>query len=150
MRYTIIIFCLASLIISSCKKEKNFAPTTILNETVDTTAAMDSTIITASLIFGGDFTSGPFGTVTGRAEVYKKANTYDVKLANFTTNNGPALHVYIAKEAMPITYIDLGALKSTAGNQVYSVPGMPDFTSYKYISIHCVTYNHLFGSALLK
>ncbi len=150
MRYTIIIICVASILVSSCKKEKNFAPTTVLNETVDTTAAMDSTIITASLIFSGDFTSGPFGTVTGKAEVYKKANTYDVKLANFTTNNGPALHVYIAKEAMPVSYIDLGSLKSTAGNQVYSVPGIPDFKEYKYISIHCVTYNHLFGSALLK
>jgi len=51
---------------------------------------------------------------------------------------------------MPITFIDLGELKSTKGNQVYSIAGMPDFTDYKYISIHCVAYNHLFGSALLK
>jgi hypothetical protein len=51
---------------------------------------------------------------------------------------------------MPVNSIDLGALKSTTGNQVYSVVGMPDFLDYKYISIHCVDYNHLFGSALLQ
>jgi hypothetical protein len=51
---------------------------------------------------------------------------------------------------MPVNFIDLGALKSTIGNQVYNVVGMPDFMDYKYISIHCVAYNHLFGSALLQ
>lgn len=110
---------------------------------------MDTSSI-PGLIYRGDFTSGPFGTVTGKAEIYKTASNYDVKLANFNSSNGPALHVYLSKEAMPINFIDLGVLKSTAGNQVYSIAGMPDFTDYKYISIHCVAFNHLFGSALLK
>jgi len=134
---------------ASCKKEGQYAPTTVLNEMIDSMPGIDSSKL-PMLKYSGDFTSGPFGTVTGKAEVYKTGTTYDVKLANFNTNNGPALHVYISKEAMPVNYIDLGSLKSTAGNQVYSVTGMPDFMEYKYISIHCVAYNHLFGSALLK
>jgi hypothetical protein len=149
MRYTIIFLCVVALLITACKKEGQLAPTTVLDEMIDTTKGMDSTAMT-SLQYSGDFTSGPFGTVTGKAEVYKTGTMYQVKLADFNTNNGPALHVYISKEAMPITYLDLGILKSTAGNQVYSVTGMPDFMEYKYISIHCVAYNHLFGSALLK
>lgn len=104
----------------------------------------------AVLKYSGNFTSGPYGTVTGKAEIYKKGSSYEVKLANFTTSNGPALHVYLAKEAMPVNYMDLGVLKSTNGNQLYSITGMPVFADYKYISIHCVAYNHLFGSALLN
>lgn len=144
MRYSFLIACALILIISSCKKEGKLAPTTVLEETVDTTGNI------ADLKYSGNFSSGPFGTVSGKAEVYKTALKYEVKLAGFNSSNGPALHVYLSKEAMPINYIDLGTLKSTAGNQVYSVNGMPDFTDYKYISIHCVAFNHLFGSALLK
>ena len=117
------------------------APTTNLNEVTDTTAR---------LVYNGTFASGPFGTVSGEAEIYKKGMSFEVKLANFNATNGPALHVFISKEAMPVNFIDLGSLKSTMGNQVYTVNGMPDFAAYKYISIHCVAYNHLFGSALLK
>jgi len=137
-RLFILLICLPSLIIS-CKK--NNTPSIALNEMIDTSAV---------LRYSGDFISGPYGTVTGKAEIYKNATAVEVKLAEFNSSNGPALHVFISKEVMPINFIDLGALKSTTGNQVYSVTGMPDFMDYKYISIHCVAYNHLFGSALLQ
>ena len=128
--------------IQSCKKDRDsFASTVTVNEMVDTTGVLK---------YSGSFTSGPFGTVTGNAEVYINGTDYKVKLANFNTNNGPALHVYLSKETMPINYIDLGVLKSTNGNQGYNVTGMPDFMEYKYISIHCVAFNHLFGSALIQ
>jgi hypothetical protein len=141
MRNTIFIVCALMIFVTSCKKETGFASTIPLNEMADTTAV---------LVYSGTFGSGPYGTVSGLAEVYKKAMTFEVRLAGFNSTNGPALHVFISKEAMPINFIDLGALKSTSGNQVYSVAGMPDFTDYKFISIHCVAYNHLFGSALLQ
>jgi len=130
-----------SLISASCKKKEMQAPNTALNEMVDTTAMLKHT---------GSFSSGPYGTTSGTAEIYQQGTTYLVKLANFSTTNGPALHVYLSKEAMPINYVDLGSLKSINGNQVYNITGMPDFTQYKYISIHCVQYNHLFGSAILN
>ncbi|MEO7767541.1 MAG: DM13 domain-containing protein [Ferruginibacter sp.] len=134
----IVLTCFSSSFIS-CKK--NATPATVLNEMTDTTAVLK---------YSGDFISARYGTVTGKAEIYKKASTFEVKLANFNTSNGPALHVFISKESMPLNFIDLGPLKSTSGNQVYPVAGMPDFTNYKYISIHCVDYNHLFGWALLQ
>ncbi|MDP1811565.1 MAG: DM13 domain-containing protein [Sediminibacterium sp.] len=139
MRLTLIIL-LVALIAVSCKKG-SLSSTLTTNDMVDTAAVLK---------YSGNFTSGPYGTVTGKAEIYKKGSSYEVKLANFTTSNGPALHVYLAKEAMPVNYMDLGVLKSTNGNQLYSVTGMPVFADYKYISIHCVAYNHLFGSALLN
>ena len=121
----------------ACGKQ---APTTTLDEMVDTSAMLK---------YSGEFISGPYGKVSGTAQVFLHNNMFEVKLSNFLTTNGPALHVFISKEAMPINFIDLGGLKSTNGNQVYSVKDMPDFASYKFISIHCVDYNHLFGSAEL-
>ena len=128
------------VILYSCKKEEQ-ASTVVINETVDTSAVLK---------YSGLFTSGPFGTVTGKAEVYELNATFVLKISNFNTTNGPALHVYLSKEAMPVNYIDLGSLKSTNGSQVYNIPAMPDFSQYKYISIHCVDFNHLFGSALIN
>lgn len=124
----------------SCKKE-TLAPTNMVNEMIDSTAVLKYT---------GNFLNGPYGTVTGKAEIYKQSNLLSVKLSNFLSSNGPALHVYLSKEAMPINFIDLGVLKSTNGNQVYNISGMPNFSDYKYISIHCIDYNHLFGYALLN
>ncbi|MFY7965041.1 MAG: DM13 domain-containing protein [Chitinophagaceae bacterium] len=124
----------------SCKKE-TLAPTNMVNEMVDSTAVLK---------YAGNFSSGPYGTVSGKAEIYKQVNQLSVKLSGFLSSNGPALHVYLSKEAMPINFIDLGVLKSTNGNQVYNISGTPDFTDYKYISIHCIDYNHLFGYALLN
>jgi Electron transfer DM13 len=140
MRFIILIILVVSVIITSCKKE-NYASTATLNEMTDTASVLK---------FTGNFASGPYGTVAGKAEIYKKGIAYEVKLAGFTTTNGPALHVYLSKEAVPLNFLDLGALKSTNGNQVYSISGMPDFMEYKYISIHCVAYNHLFGWALIQ
>lgn len=93
--------------------------------------------------------NGPYGSVTGGAKVFKENDTFTLQLLNVNISNGPDLHVYISKEVLPVNFIDLGKLKSTMGNQVYDIPGNPDFTQYKYALIHCQQYNHLFGSAVL-
>jgi hypothetical protein len=129
-----------SIIFTCCTKE-NFAPEIAIDEMADTTSVLK---------FSGDFISGPYGTVRGTAEVLLKGSDYEVMLKDFTSSNGPALHVFLSKEKMPVNYIDLGSLKSTKGNQLYSVKGMPNIGVYQYISIHCVEYNHLFGSAMLN
>ncbi len=139
MRLLLIFFICFSSIFISCKK--NATPSTVLNEMTDTTAVLK---------YSGGFISARYGTVSGKAEIYKKINTFEVKLSNFNSTNGPALHVFISKESMPVNFIDLGPLKSTSGNQLYNVTGMPDFKDFKYISIHCVLYDHLFGWALLQ
>lgn len=130
------------VLISACKKE-TLAPETVLME-----MPMD-TLATAGA--NGQFMNGPYGNVLGRAILYRNANgSYDIKLENFNTSNGPDLYVYLSKEIMPVNFIQLQKLKSTTGNQVYPVPGSPDFALYKYVCIHCRQYNHLFGYALLQ
>ncbi len=137
----VILFFMMCIMGQSCKKEENQAPTQPLNEIVDSSAMIK---------YSGAFTSGPYGNTSGTAEIYVQGSNYLVKLVNFSSSNGPALHVYLSKEAMPINYFDLGSLKSTNGSQVYNIAGMPDFNQYKFISIHCVQYNHLFGSAAIN
>jgi hypothetical protein len=131
---------IAVLVLMACVKDNT--PTTPLNNTVDTTAAMNK--------YAGTFINGPYGNVMGSAKIYLQGTQYKLALENVTISNGPDLHVYISKEVLPATFIDLGSLQSVAGNQLYTIPGTPDFTQYKYALIHCKQFNHLFGSAELR
>jgi hypothetical protein len=131
------------IFLSACKKENQDAtPVIPITEMPDTSAVTLKT---------GSFLNGPYGIVTGKALVYKLyGGAYQVQLQNFNSGNGPDLYVYLSKEIMPVNFIPLGRLRSTNGNQLYDIPGMPSLTEYKYINIHCQQYNHLFGYALLQ
>lgn len=126
------------LLLTACKKDLT---TETLNE-VPT--------INATLLSSGIFQNGPYGQVSGKGQVWRTpANGFEVVLDSFNTSNGPDLYVYLSKEIMPISFIEVGKLKSTNGKQVYSLASLPDLTQYKYIAIHCKAFNHLFGYALL-
>ncbi|MBL7741853.1 MAG: DM13 domain-containing protein [Chitinophagaceae bacterium] len=131
---------LLMLFFASCVKENT--PTTPLDNTADTTMAMSR--------YSGMFVNGPYGSVSGTARIYVQGTQYKLALEAVSISNGPDLHVYLSKEVLPATFIDLGRLQSVAGNQLYDIPGAPDFTLYKYALIHCKQYNHLFGSAELR
>ncbi len=133
---------LSMVALIACKKEK-MAPEVVLMETPMDTAATWQQV--------GQFINGPYGNVTGQAVLIRNSNgTYEILLENFNTTNGPDLYVYLSKEIMPANFILLEKLRSTNGNQVYSIPGTPDFTQFKYVCIHCRRYNHLFGYAQLR
>lgn len=133
------VFFIIAFIFSSCKKTSD----RFINESLAADTA-------AVLKFQGNFIPGPYGTVSGVARVYLKQGLYTVALENFSSTNGPDLKVYLSKEEMPVNFIKLDNLRSTMGNQLYPVTGMPSFAAYKYVLIHCEQYNHLFGSALLQ
>ena len=132
-------FLLVSLSLVACKK--NNTPEIDLNEMVDSTVTIKYTSI---------FSNGTYGTVTGVAKIFQTGSSYDLKLMNFSSSNGPDLRVYLSKEMQPQNFIDLAALKATGGNQVYEINTLIDFTQYKYALIHCRQYNHLFGWAELQ
>ncbi len=140
MKNLFLIISVVAIVLSSCVKDN--VPTTPLNNTVDTTVATGK--------YAGMFVNGPYGNVNGTARIYLQNSQYKLALENVSISNGPDLHVYISKEILPATFIDLGKLQSVAGNQVYTIPGSPDFAEYKYALIHCKQYNHLFGSAELR
>jgi len=140
MKRFIFLLLLVMVVLTGCVKENT--PATPLNDTVDTTIAMGK--------YTGTFINGPYGSVSGSAKIYLQNNQYKLALENITISNGPDLHVYLSKEVLPANFIDLGNLQSVAGNQLYNIPGNPNFTQYKYALIHCKRYNHLFGSAELR
>ncbi|HEU5166099.1 MAG TPA: DM13 domain-containing protein [Chitinophagaceae bacterium] len=137
-KFIVIIFVLFTL--SSCVKENT--PTAPVNNPVDTSMA--------NIRFNGTFGNGPYGAVNGTAKIYFQNNQYILALENFSSSNGPDLHVYISKELQPVNYIDLGKLQAVSGNQQYQLTENISFSEYKYALIHCQQYNHLFGSADLK
>ena len=126
---------------AACTKQ-NATPETPVDEMVDTA--------TSNLQYSGTFINGNEGTVSGTANVYIDKGAYKLQLKDFSVTNGPDLHVYLSQEIQPIHFIDLGKLKSTSGNQVYDISGMPDFNEYKYALIHCQQYNVLFGQAAMR
>jgi Electron transfer DM13 len=137
----ILCIVLAGFVFAACTKT-NKTSTVPLNETIPPD--------TAAVKFRGAFINGPYGTVTGKAAVFLQNGKYTLALEDIVISNGPDLHVYLSKEIQPVNFIDLGKLKSTAGNQVYDISGAPDLSVYTYALIHCQQYNHLFGSAVLK
>ena len=126
---------------TSCTKENT--PTADLMEKPDTTAMLKHK---------GNFQTGPYGSnAKGNASIFIKDSMLTLVFDSlFLINNGPALHVYLSKERQPINFIDLGALKSTNGGQIYPISSMPNFMEYKYALVHCKAYNHLFSYAELN
>lgn len=128
------------LAFSACKKEEKEVAQMVSLQ-VDTTAILKYT---------ADFKGSADVTTSGTAEVYLKNQKYNLKLVNFKTNAGPDLHVLLSKEEMPVNYIDLGTLQKLKGDQAYAIQGMPNFSDYSFICIHCIQYNHLFGTAKIN
>ena len=129
-----------TVVLMSCVK--NNTPEIPLNNTVDTTMAMQQQ--------KGVFMNGPYGSVSGRAIIYNQNGRLILALQDMRISNGPQLHVYLSKEVQPVNFLDLGPLQSTLGNQVYNISGPVDFNEYRYALVHCKKYNHLFGSAALQ
>lgn len=140
MKKTITLSMIAMTMLLSCSKNK-YASTTPGNDMVDT--------VNAVLKYSGTLIGEPFESATGIVNIYLKNGQYTLQLKNFQSSNGPDLHVYLSQERFPVHFIDLGNLHSVSGNQVYTIPGMPDFTLFKYALVHCQQFNHLFGSAEL-
>lgn len=114
------------------------------------TVTLDEMVsITSMLKSNGNFKGYGSEKVSGEAKIYIADKKYMLKLENFSTTNGPDLKVYLSKAYTPQDHISLGDLKSTNGNQVYEIPGNPDFSKYHFVLIHCEKFNHLYGSAEL-
>ncbi len=137
MKSLIVLFLV--IFFMGCSKSA-WTGTDVLNEQVSPAGMVQSQTMTGVFVSNGE-------NVTGTATVFNVNGQLSLALKDFSTNNGPDLHVYLSMEQQPVNFIDLGKLKSTRGDQVYAIPGMPDFSKYRFALIHCQQYNHLFGSA---
>ncbi len=104
----------------------------------------------ATVVVKGTFSGANNYTVNGTVEVVNDNNQKRLVFRNFSSSNGPDLRVYLATTTGATTFISLGNLKSTNGQQVYDISGMPDFSQYKFAVIWCQRFSVLFGAAELK
>ncbi|HEU4506618.1 MAG TPA: DM13 domain-containing protein [Pyrinomonadaceae bacterium] len=105
----------------------------------------------------GQFHSGAHET-KGMATVFQLADgKKTLRLTNFETSNGPALHVYLvaaqdAKDNDTVTkagFVDLGSLKGNIGDQNYELPANTDLSKYRAVTIWCKRFSVNFGTAPL-
>lgn len=70
-----------------------------------------------------------------------------IRYEDFSTINGPQLHLYLAKDLEANEFVDLGPVKGTKGNINYEVPEDVDISEYKYVMYWCVPFRVLFNFA---
>lgn len=97
---------------------------------------------------------------SGRASIYQTSDgKRDLRLTNFTTSNGPDVHVVLAQNAddnlkqtflkSELDRVELGSMKANEGNQNYSLPDATDLSRYDTVVIYCARFHVVFGVAKL-
>jgi len=95
----------------------------------------------------------------GTATVYGSSDGKRVlRLTDFETSNGPAVHVYLiaATDAADdatvkrAESIDLGELKGNKGDQNYDLPAGADLSKYQAVTIWCARFDVNFATAPLR
>ena len=123
-----------------------------VNEQFPTAAAASNQLAS------GQFHSGAHET-KGMASVFQLADgKKTLRLTNFTTSNGPDVHVYLvaaadAKDSDTVTkaeVVDLGSLKGNIGDQNYELPANADLAKYRAVTIWCKRFSVNFGTAPLN
>lgn len=87
---------------------------------------------------------------SGTARLVNIDGKYFLELADFKTDNGPALKTYLSKEEDPKSFVDLGDLKSTSGTFNYEIPSNVDPNEFPLVLIWCEKFSVLFGAAELN
>lgn len=143
--YLLITGCLFMM---SCKKENVPA---YGNEVIVPPADTSTLILYTGILIGGELGDRARGDVS----IEKSGSKYYLVFKNFTSSNGPDIHVYFSKaignNAMPpVDYKDLGFLKYRSGTFNYELAAEPDLVNYKYVMVWCAQYRIQFGYAELK
>jgi hypothetical protein len=104
---------------------------------------------------------GQVHKTSGRASVYQQADGSRVlRLSDFSTSNGPAVHVLLIDGTSTdpskdfalaaVKNVDLGDLKGNQGDQDYTIPEDLDLKTFGTVSIYCERFHANFGTAKLE
>jgi hypothetical protein len=105
--------------------------------------------------------AGKAHPTSGRATIYKAPDGKQyLRLSDFSTSNGPVVHVLLAQSADPsltqdivkgqLDSVELGALKGNQGDQNYDLPPSVDLQKYNAAVIYCERFHAVFGVAKLE
>lgn len=124
---------------------------------------VDESIPTAQNAPPKPLVSGQFYSIlhptSGTATIYQIGDGARIlRLTNFTTSNGPDVHVYMvaaddARDAASVKragFIDLGVIKGNVGDQNYALNSDLDLAKYRAVSIWCKRFSVNFGAAALR
>ncbi|MGB9418497.1 MAG: DM13 domain-containing protein [Acidobacteriaceae bacterium] len=111
-------------------------------------------------VYTGRFV-GEAHKTSGRATIYKQSDgTRMLRLTDFSTSNGPQLHVLLVDGQNPeasrdfnlaaVRHVDLGELKGNQGNQSYQIPADADLEEFSIVTVYCERFHANFGSATLR
>ena len=98
---------------------------------------------------------------SGRASIYQApGGKRDLRLTDFTTSNGPDVHVVLAQSSDnnlkqdfvkgQLDDVELGLLKANQGDQNYDLPDSADLSRYDAVVIYCERFHAVFGVANLE
>jgi len=98
---------------------------------------------------------------SGRATIYQYSEGKSfLRLSDFTTSNGPDVHVVLLKAeekalggiaiAGELDKVELGSLKGNQGDQNYDLPAATDLNKYQTVAIYCERFHVIFGSSQLE
>lgn len=98
---------------------------------------------------------------SGRATIYKTSDGRQyLRLTDFTTSNGPDLHVVLAQsDDQGLTQeivkgqfdsVELGSLKGNQRDQNYDLPTSADLHEYNAVVVYCERFHAVFGVAKLE
>lgn len=107
------------------------------------------------LLSGSFIDIDPIHGADGSATIYELPDGQRLlRFDNFSSKNGPDLHVYLSTEAPTSTFgglgeneIHLGALKGNIGSQNYAVPADADLSQYRSVVIYCRPFHVVFSTA---
>lgn len=98
---------------------------------------------------------------SGRASIYQMPDGKRyLRLTDFTTSNGPDVHVVLAESndenltkdfvKGDLTSVELGPLKANQGDQNYDLPDSVDLKKFDAAVIYCERFHAVFGLANLE
>jgi Electron transfer DM13 len=129
----------------------------IVNRRVDEAMPTTQAASPRQALESGNF-YGVFHPTKGTATIYRMGDgTRVLRFTNFTTSNGPDVHVYMvasddAKDSASVLragFIDLGSMKGNVGDQNYSLDPNVELSKYRAVSIWCKRFSVNFGTAPL-
>ena len=125
-----------------------------INETVNEVVPASSNANT-KLVSEGSFESYAHET-KGKALISEVDGKQVLSLKDFSTSNGPDVHLYLVKGSDPSQssvnqagFLDLGVLKGNQGNQNYELPTGTRLDEYGSVAIWCKRFGVDFGGASL-
>ena len=113
----------------------------------------DADMADAEVVAQGTFRDGDGHAVSGRATLYRLADgSHTVRLEGLESDNGPDLRVWLVTDLADKADgpVDLGALRSTRGDQNYAVPAAADVSDAVGVSVWCRAFSVEFGTAPLE